>query len=460
MASSDSTPESSFDDSVIGEVVWAPGGVAKRANKGLFIEFCCKEGSALSKVAEALGMSYLGITKESLDVQNDDNFHQLLCWVQEEIQQDIGPIHLWGSLPGAAWSPWQRMALHRYPGYEEKLLAKRAESLELVRKFRSLAELVCFSRGGSSSFAWSKDSEGWDEPEVQDCIDSLGMKGVQFDGCVFDLEFDGKKPKRQWVVQTTNDRLLNELASKKCKHEKGFHDQLEGSLTKKSGLYNMSFAICLVSTLFPGAILDQIPALPVLPFQLDPHRSRLQDYHTPDLCVLATIHKLLTRDEMHSDPKAIQAIKDEGAGVRAKEVWLDSSVMEKSERLALAKSKGKTIHMAEVMPIASIKFWESPDKRKYKGRLVFRGDQVKDTWGGAAQFGAMYSTPTNTQAINLAVYYGLLKGHKLAAADCTRAFLQALLLMDEETYVVLPKELWLDSWHGKYRQHPRSVLQD
>ena len=152
MASSDSTPESWFDDSVIGEVVWAPGGVAKRANKGLFIEFCCKEGSALSKVAEALGISYLGITKESFDVQNDDNFHQLLCWVQEEIQQDIGPIHLWGSLPGAAWSPWQRMALHQYPGYEEKLLAKRAESLELVRKFRSLAELVCFSRGGSKEF--------------------------------------------------------------------------------------------------------------------------------------------------------------------------------------------------------------------------------------------------------------------------------------------------------------------
>ena len=82
----------------------------------------------------------------------------------------------------------------------------------------------------------------------------------------------------------------------------------------------MSMVICLVSTLFPGVILDQIPALPVLPFQLDPHRSRLQDYHTPDLCVLATIHKLLTRDEMRSDPKAIQAIKDEGAGVRAKEV--------------------------------------------------------------------------------------------------------------------------------------------
>ena len=43
--------------------------------------------------------------------------------------------------------------------------------------------------------------------------------------------------------------------------------------------------------------------------------------------------------------------------------------------------------------------WETPSKRKYKGRLVFRGDQVRDSWGGSAQFGAMFSTPTNIQAI-------------------------------------------------------------
>ena len=50
------------------------------------------------------------------------------------------------------------------------------------------------------------------------------------------------------------------------------------------------------------------------------------------------------------------------------------------------------------------------------------------------------------------MFYGLLKGHKLTAADCTRAFLQAMLLMDEETHVVLPQELWSQSWHGKYHQ--------
>ena len=450
---SESSAESWFDESVIGEVVRAPGGVARRKGKGLLIEFCCQENSALSKVAEALDVSYLGITKESFNVEDDQNFHQLICWVQDEIQQGNGPIHLWGSLPCTVWSPWQRMAIHKFgKEYEEKLLQRRLKSLNMVEKFHELAEVVQLSKGGSSSFEWSKDAEGWQEPVVQSCMNSLGMKSVQFDGCAFDLELDGKRPKRQWIVQTTNERLVKELETKKCSHEKGFHDLLEGSLTKKSGFYNMSMAICLISTLFPGVILDQVPACPVMPFRLDPHRTRLQDFHTPEICVLATIHKLLSRDEMRNDPMAIEAIKEEGRGVRAKDVWLDSTVMEKSERLAKAKREGKVIHIAEVMPIASIKHWESPDRRRYKGRLVFRGDVVKDTWGAAAQFGALYSAPTNTQAINLAVFYGLLKGHKLTAADCTRAFLQAMLLMDEETYVVLPQELWLESWHGKYRQ--------
>ena len=337
-------------------------------------------------------------------------------------------------------------------GYRQKLEQRRAESLGLVRKFHQLGEMVELSRGGSSTFEWSKDSEGWDAQEVLDCIEGLGMKPVQFDGCAFGLEIDGKHPKRPWKVQTTNEKLLKELQSRQCKHEKGYHDPLEGSITTKSGYYNMSMAICIVSTLFPSVILDHVPAMPVVPFKLDPHRARLHDFHTPELCVLGAIHKLLSREEMRADPKAVQAVWEEGQGVRAKHVWDDDTVMEKADRIAAARKDGKEIHLAEVMPIASIKHWESPDRRRYKGRLVFRGDQVRDAWGGAAQFGALYSTPTNIQAVNLAVAYGLFHGNKLTAADCTRAFLQAMLLVEQETYVVLPQELWLDSWFGKFRQ--------
>lgn len=54
---------------------------------------------------------------------------------------------------------------------------------------------MSLSRGGSSSFEWNiRIQEGWGEPEVQHCMSSFGLKAVQFDGCVFDLFVDGKKP--------------------------------------------------------------------------------------------------------------------------------------------------------------------------------------------------------------------------------------------------------------------------
>lgn len=185
------------------------------------------------------------------------------------------------------------------------------------------------------------------------------MKSVKFASCAFDPGLDGKRPTREWTVQTTSERLLRELGSKKCIHEEGFHDSQKGSTTNKTGTHGMSIAICLVSTLLPGSILDQVPAFPVMPFHLDPHRARLQDYHTPNGCVLATIHKLLTREEMWNDPEAIQAIWEEGQGVRAKEVWDDATVMEKA-RLKAAQRAGVTIHIAELMALPPLNFVKLP----------------------------------------------------------------------------------------------------
>jgi hypothetical protein len=335
-----STPESGFFDEELGEFLPVPGGVAKKAGKakGLFIEFCCKETSPVCKIDESLGISYLGVTKECLNAEDGDAFQQLLLWVQDEIQQEKCPVHLWGSLPYT--------------------IECRAASLDLVTKFHSLAELVQCSRGGSVSFEWSHHSEGWNEPKVQNCMSSLGLQAVHMDACAFGFITDEKHFQRKWTIQTDNPRLIRELQTKTCRHAKGFHGQLEGKITVKPGLRNTTMAICIITTLFPGVIMDMVPMMPVLPFKIDPHRARLHDFHTPDICVIGAIHKLLTREEMRADPKAIQAIKEEGKGVREKFVWDDDSVMEKSDRLALARRENKVIHVAEVMPIASIKHWE------------------------------------------------------------------------------------------------------
>ena len=80
--------------------------MAKKAGKakGLFIEFCCKETSPVCKIADSLGISYLGVTKECLNAEDGDAFQQLLLWVQDEIQQEKCPVHLWGSLRGGSVS--------------------------------------------------------------------------------------------------------------------------------------------------------------------------------------------------------------------------------------------------------------------------------------------------------------------------------------------------------------------
>ena len=433
-------------------VVESPGS-SKKKGIGWFIEFCCEEESACCRVARHFGIPYLGITRKSLDIDDPVQFEQLLVWVQDAIQNDEGPIHLWGSLPCTKWSMWQEMAKHKDPEYHIKLEEERGMSLLQVHRYKDLADVVSCSRGGSNNFEWPKGSQGWKEPTLIQMIECLGMESVDIDGCAFDLEIDGKRPLKPWTIKTTSKRLAQNLAPRKCSHPKGYvHDHVEGSLTVKTGVYNIKMATCILASLFPSVVFSVVPGMPVVPFVPHPHVEHDPAFDSSPNAIWALIHKLLSRDEMRKDPLAIQAIKDEGLGIRARDVWDDKTVMEKDERLKLARAKGELIHVASVMAIASIKFWESPQKRKYKARVVFRGDAVKDSYGAAARFGELYSTPTNLQSINTAIYYGLMQGHCLRAADCTKAYLQAMLLTEEDTYIILPPELWLDSWKGRYRQ--------
>ena len=178
-----------------------PGGIGKAvANQdcrkyGLLIEFCCSENSSLCKVAHHLGISYLGITKESFDISDDDSFQQLVHWLQDEIQESNGPVHLWGSLPCTKWSPWQNMAIHKHgEHYREQLERDRDVSRSMIMKFTEIGQLVKCSRGGSVTIEWSKDSSGWTEPVVVQMIEFLELLPVEVHGCAFGLEIQGKFP--------------------------------------------------------------------------------------------------------------------------------------------------------------------------------------------------------------------------------------------------------------------------
>ena len=74
-------PEASAPLDELGELVSGMIGTTKRKEQlGLFVEFCCQDESACCRVARHLGVPYLGITKDSLNVEDPQQFEQLLLW--------------------------------------------------------------------------------------------------------------------------------------------------------------------------------------------------------------------------------------------------------------------------------------------------------------------------------------------------------------------------------------------
>ena len=89
---------------------------------------------------------------------------------------------------------------------------------------------------------------------------------------------------------------------------------------------------------------------------------------------------------------------------------------------------------------------------KYKGRIVYRGDDIPDQDGYQVVFVPIETStnPTALVALNITSFYGMLQNNSASLADAIQAFLQAPL--PEETWVVLGEELWLPEW---FKVHPK-----
>ena len=67
--------------------------------------------------------------------------------------------------------------------------------------------------------------------------------------------------------------------------------------------------------------------------------------------------------------------------------WQLTKVRNKKEVIDAARYKGRKVHFASLMDLCHLKNSElEPQFQKYKGRVVFRGDIVKDDSGSYAVF--------------------------------------------------------------------------
>ena len=105
--------------------------------------------------------------------------------------------------------------------------------------------------------------------------------------------------------------------------------------------------------------------------------------------------------------------------------WNLTKVRSKKEVIDEARTAGATVHFASSMDICHLKNAELEAKhQKYKGRVVLRGDIVKDDSGSYAVFTEQGSSATQMTAAKAMDIISRLPGCDGQAADAVSAYTQ------------------------------------
>ena len=97
------------------------------------------------------------------------------------------------------------------------------------------------------------------------------------------------------------------------------------------------------------------------------------------MTVYGAVAKDVPRDKRKTIPKAMEAIAAEWARLRAQHVWDESHPRILGGDQAEARRNNKTIHIGRLFDLCVEKHKELvAHLRKYKGRVVFGGNNVRD----------------------------------------------------------------------------------
>ena len=201
---------------------------------------------------------------------------------------------------------------------------------------------------------------------------------------------------------------------------------------------------------------DAFPAMPTVPHEPE-HREKISsnlpvsEDEVREL--FALVARPVGRREILEDPKAQAALDVEWNKLMVKKAWDMGSVREWKDVSDEAIEKGKKVHVGKVFEICVEKGSELPKgdpQRKFKGRTVFQGNNVKDENSDQALFSELGSSPATMEAGKALDAYGHAPGNDCQQADGKQAYTQTTL-KGKETWVRLPPDRWPSEWKGKYK---------
>ena len=119
--------------------------------------------------------------------------------------------------------------------------------------------------------------------------------------------------------------------------------------------------------------------------------------------------------------------------------WNLTKVKSKKKVIDEARTSGATVHFASLMDICHLKNAELEAKhQKYKGRVVLRGDIVKDNSGSYAVFTEQGSSASQMTAAKIMDIISRLPGCDGQAADAVSAYTQ-VKMEDAHKLFLIPK---------------------
>ena len=126
--------------------------------------------------------------------------------------------------------------------------------------------------------------------------------------------------------------------------------------------------------------------------------------------------------------------------------WNLTKVKSKKQVVAEARTSGTTVHFASLMDICHLKNAELEAKhQKYKGRVVLRGDFVKDDSESYAVFTEQGSSASQMTAAKIMDIISRLPGCDGQAADAVSAYTQ-VKMEDAHKLLKIPKSECPDIW--------------
>jgi hypothetical protein len=172
----------------------------------------------------------------------------------------------------------------------------------------------------------------------------------------------------------------------------------------------------------------EIPDMPLQQKDLHEHllppKHRKKHADMPWNCCVA---RPVFKDEIRRSPGARAALRKEWDRLRLINTWREDLFEEWDAVKLRAKKSHTRVHVGMVFQICveEDSGTEKPEHlRKYKGRVVFRSNDVVDENWDIAMFQELGSAPATMVAAKTCDLYGLREGHVIENADAAQAYAQ------------------------------------